>query len=62
MLQAHPIKKAHEMAREKTMPTTLRMSDITMVLRSNERVLTKKVDSFPLSSSLVSFHIHGLRL
>jgi hypothetical protein len=30
-----------------------------MVLRSNERVLTKKVDSFPLSSS---FHIHGLRL
>jgi hypothetical protein len=28
-LQAHPIKKAHEMAREKTMPTTLRMSDVT---------------------------------
>jgi hypothetical protein len=29
LLQAHPIKKAHEMAREKTMPTTLRMSDVT---------------------------------
>ena len=28
-LQAHPIKKGGEMAREKTMPTTLRMSDIT---------------------------------
>ena len=28
-LQAHPIKKGGEMAREKTMPTTLRMSDVT---------------------------------
>eukprot|EP01047_Picozoa_sp_COSAG01_P031375 COSAG01_NODE_2225_length_8134_cov_4.268326_9_plen_183_part_00 len=28
-LQAHPIKKAHEIPREKTMPTTLRMSDVT---------------------------------